>query len=69
MFFTFGMELEKVAALLDASAEITKTSFGINNIDRRLKLYFGQAYGLRIESAPGAGTTVTVVLPDKEEGQ
>jgi len=63
-----GMEPEKVAALLDAGAEITKTSFGLNNIDRRLKLYFGQAYGLRIESAPGAGTTVTVVLPDREEG-
>jgi len=61
-----GMEPERAAALLDAGAEITKTSFGLNNIDRRLKLYFGQAYGLRIKSAPGAGTTVTVVLPDGE---
>ncbi len=36
---------------------------GMWNVHRRLQYSFGEAYGLAIESAPGAGTTVTVRLP------
>lgn len=39
--------------------------FGIalSNIDSRIKIYCGQAYGLFIASTPGVGTEVTVRLP------
>ena len=38
-------------------------SIGIINIHLRIRLYFGDAYGIRIHSIKGSGTTVTVVLP------
>lgn len=37
--------------------------YGMKNINRRLKLRFGSAYGLDIESTPGAGTTVILRIP------
>ncbi len=38
-------------------------SIGLLNVHRRLRLHFGEAYGLAIESAPGLGTTVHVRFP------
>lgn len=38
---------------------------GINNVDDRLKLYYGKEYGVTIQSQPGVGTTVQVVIPPK----
>ena len=37
--------------------------FGLINVHERLKLTFGDRYGLKIDSARGEGTTVTVVHP------
>lgn len=36
---------------------------GLYNVDRRLKLYYGDAYGLEIDSAPKNGTRVTFKIP------
>lgn len=36
---------------------------GLSNVHRRLTLNYGPQYGLRIQSAPGAGTTVEIRLP------
>ncbi|OBZ14700.1 hypothetical protein A8L34_12350 [Bacillus sp. FJAT-27264] len=36
---------------------------GIHNVDERLKLYYGQNYGVTITSAPGQGTEVKIVIP------
>lgn len=46
---------------------------GILNIDRRIKLVFGETYGIHIESTENMGTTVKLLLPyekgqDKEGG-
>lgn len=47
------------------------SSYGLYNVNERIRLYAGGAYGLHIQSQPGAGTTVTVRLkaagdpPDK----
>jgi len=38
-------------------------SVGLINISRRVKLRFGEAYGLTISSVEGQGTTVTLHLP------
>ena len=35
---------------------------------RRIWIYYGGPYGLQIESVPGQGTNITVLLPVKREG-
>lgn len=43
---------------------VTKTrGYGLNNINQRIKFYFGEEYGLLFDSAPGKGTLVTILLP------
>ena len=38
-------------------------SIGLGNVDARLRSAFGEDYGLVVETAPGAGTKVTVRVP------
>jgi two-component system LytT family sensor kinase len=38
-------------------------SIGLGNVDERLRTAFGDAYGLVVETAPGAGTRVVVRVP------
>lgn len=61
-----GMLPEKAELLLCADSAINKTSYGVNNIHRRIKLYFGPEYGLSIQSQPGIGTSVTVIIPKQK---
>ena len=64
-----GMNGEKLSTLRAALAEGTveptqsDTGIGLVNIARRVKLRFGMAYGLTIDSREGEGTTVTLHLP------
>ena len=47
----------------ESSKDNTKGSgVGQNNVDKRIKLYYGNEYGLRIESISGQGTTVILHL-------
>lgn len=39
------------------------TRIGLINVDRRIKIYYGQEYGLSISSTPGAGTCVKINIP------
>ncbi len=58
-----GMPKEKSDRLLRTEDMHTDHSFGLYNIHKRLQLYFGKDYGLRIQSELGIGTTATVVIP------
>lgn len=64
-----GMPEEQVKYLLtDRNYERKRGSgIGLRNVDQRIKLYFGQNYGLHIESEPDVGTKVTIHLPMKLE--
>ncbi|MCX7950282.1 MAG: ATP-binding protein, partial [Treponemataceae bacterium] len=37
--------------------------YGIKNVDARIKLHFGNQYGIKIDSRPGIGTTVSIRIP------
>ncbi len=39
------------------------TRVGLGNVDERLRSAFGDDFGLVVETAPGAGTKVTVRVP------
>ena len=64
-----GMTQERLAqirALLEADAGdavIGESGYGVNNVNQRIKLYYGQAYGLTIESEYMHGACVSVVIP------
>ena len=45
------------------------SGIGVRNVHQRIRLTFGAAYGLHIESEPDQGTTVTVHLPALEHGE
>ncbi|MBD0381523.1 cache domain-containing sensor histidine kinase [Paenibacillus sedimenti] len=40
--------------------------FGLHNVQRRLRLYYGESYGVQVYSKEGEGTTVTIRIPMKD---
>lgn len=60
-----GMESEVVKKLLDSNvhSSASKGGIGVNNVDQRIKLYYGKKYGVTIESVVFEGTTVTLSIP------
>lgn len=61
-----GMDAETLAAVrarLQQAASRGSRSVGLANVHHRLQLYCGAAYGLAVASEPGAGTRVTIRLP------
>ncbi len=60
-----GMREEDVANILVENNKVPKHGSGVGliNVHTRIKLMFGEAYGLIVESEPDEGTKVTVHLP------
>ena len=74
-----GMDEETLEMVMSKVQDYTrkrrKSSIGLYNINRRIKLNYGEQYGLTIQSTPGEGTMVRITLPviltevsDPEEG-
>lgn len=55
-----GMPQEKVEALLTSPES---QGCGIRNVDQRLRLHYGEAYGVKIASGIGIGCTVWLRVP------
>ncbi len=67
-----GFTPEKLAQLRaeldDDSGDIKlESGFGIGNVNRRIRLYYGKPYGLSVRSEYNTGTCVTLVIPAKTE--
>lgn len=58
-------ELEKLRQKVKEQRIDTSSSIGLSNINRRIKLCYGDLYGMHIESEPDKGTEVTLTLPVK----
>ena len=61
-----GMRPEVAASLLDEDRPEIRTSgsgIGVRNVHRRIRLTFGDRYGLTIFGEPDEGTTVRIRLP------
>ncbi|WP_327204763.1 sensor histidine kinase [Paenibacillus sp. DMB20] len=59
-----GMSPEKLVSVLNGCPDSKRGSgVGVQNVQERIRLAYGQAYGLAFESEREEGTTVTVTLP------
>ncbi|HHW31569.1 MAG TPA: sensor histidine kinase [Clostridiaceae bacterium] len=58
-------KLEQIRLMLNGKCEpnTKMMSIGIKNVNERIKLYFGDEYGISIDSIPGEGTRVLIKLP------
>lgn len=65
-----GMDEETLEHIFEKHIRDTKSNgVGLNNVQERIQLYYGPAYGLSFRSGAGRGTIATIVLPaGKEEG-
>lgn len=62
-------KLAQVQAQLDDDSDEIRfeRGFGINNVNKRIKLYYGKQYGLAIQSEDQVGTRVSLVVPRIKE--
>ena len=61
-----GMTKEQVEGLLTGetrSASKKGSGIGVKNVNERIRLYFGEDYGLEIFSEPDEGTAIQICLP------
>jgi two-component system sensor histidine kinase YesM len=61
-----GMDPARVAGLLAREPQATGSDghgYGVFNIDRRVRLRYGDSAGLRFVTAPGSGTRVSIRIP------
>lgn len=66
-----GMEPERAALLNDYINGRNKAfrSIGLKNVNRRIRLSYGEEFGVQIQSMLGRGTMITVTLPAREPEQ
>lgn len=58
-----GMSPEQIADVFEKSERKTGSRIGIVNVYERIKYYYGDEYGIIIESQGGSGTRVIVRIP------
>ncbi len=60
-----GMTPEELDALNSSlgNEDSSDKGIGIRNVHQRIRLFYGDSYGLHITSIPGEGTTITITLP------
>ncbi len=58
-----GNKLQEVLATLDEMEDGSGKRVGLRNVHQRLKLYYGEEYGLRIYSQKDSGTRIDIMLP------
>lgn len=63
-----GMDEEKLLHIFDKhKVNYHSNGVGVYNVQRRLLLYYGNAYGISYKSRQGEGTTATVTIPKRRE--
>ncbi len=61
-----GMTKEQTSSLLTKDMPVHSrqgSGIGVKNVNERIRLYFGEEYGLTIQSEPDEGTTILIHLP------
>jgi two-component system sensor histidine kinase YesM len=61
-----GMNKEELHALrreVEMPGSEQSTGFGLANVNKRIKLNYGNKFGLEIQSKKGEGTDITIKIP------
>lgn len=58
-----GTQLIQIRETLAGNERQASIGFGLRNVQERLRIHYGAAYGLTIDSQEAAGTAVTVTIP------
>lgn len=53
---------------MDEGPQQKSRSIGLPNVHERIKMHFGEPYGITFSSIPGQGTTVKILIPRIESG-
>lgn len=56
-------ELEELRKEISRPCKETEKGFGLANVNERIHMYYGEEYGIRMESVKGKGTMVEITLP------
>ena len=62
-----GIDLEHVEMILSGAIEAPSKSIGLRNIDQRIKMAFGEQYGIQVSNRIPQGAIITITLPFEGE--
>lgn len=65
-----GMDQDTLAHIFEKHVRDTKSNgVGVQNVQERIRLFYGAEYGLSFESEPGRGTLAVIRLPGRKEAE
>lgn len=64
-----GMTEERLAELKDTLVDESRVGFGLRTVHERIKLLFGEEYGLSLDSKEKEGTVITIIIPKDTQEQ
>ena len=60
-------KLRELLAKLEKNDTSSGKSIGLTNVNKRIKMYHGEQYGLTVETTFGHGTAIRITLPQKAD--
>lgn len=57
-------KLEEIMENLNDFRKLNRSNIGLSNVNQRIKLLYGEEYGLSIDSEENRGTRVTIEIPE-----
>lgn len=60
-------KLRELLAKLEKNDTSSGKSIGLTNVNKRIKMYHGEQYGLTVETTLGHGTAIRITLPKKAD--
>ena len=60
-----GMPPEQLEQLVKSMEGTKRIGFGLSTVHERIRLFFGAPYGLSLSSQAGAGTTISIIIPQQ----